>query len=286
MAETNYEFLDCGGGRRLERIGEVLIDRPAPQADFPRKLPEELWSRARARFVRGDRGGRWVFPAGEPAAPSFRREEIRMELRFSENGQIGLYPEQLENWLWLRESCAALPRPLRVLNGFAYTGGSSLFAAAGGGAEAEIRHVDASKSAVNWARRNRELSFPEGGEAVRFVVEDILLFMEREIKRGRSYQGLILDPPAFGRAPGRKTWRLKRDLPLLREKSRLLMGGEAQFLLLSCHDPELSREDLADFLGGIAGVKRREIETLALSLPAREGNDLPNGIAARWRRKS
>ncbi len=290
MSETNYEFLDSGKGRRLERFGDVIVDRPAPQADFSPKLPKADWDRADARFVRGEKESRWEFYSrkGDISQETlffYTQDEIRMELRFSSNGQIGIYPEQLDNWLWIKKQLIHSPAPLRVLNGFAYTGGSTLFSALGGklGKGADVCHLDASRSAVNWARTNAAAS-SLGNQTIRFIVEDIIRFMEREIKRGKSYHGIILDPPAFGRAPGKKTWVLKRDLHTLMDLSRELFRGDPRFFLISCHDPEVSKAMLADQLGRMDGIDPDKIETKDLIIPSRNGNALTNGIAARWSR--
>ncbi len=289
MIPTNYTFLDCGYGKRLEKIGDLILERPAPQAEWEPRLSAEKWQEARARYVRQGNQGHWVFTTEDSETLSrdfyFKYGPVSMELRFSENGQIGIYPEQLPNWVWLKETIRDCGRELRILNGFAYTGGSTLFSSLGGseGKEADVCHVDASKSAVNWARQNRDISNLQD-QTVRFVVEDILRFMEREIKRGRSYQGIILDPPAFGRAPGGRTWVLKKNLPELMDLSIRLLGNDPEFFLLSCHDPEITMEVLAAHIASLPGVSPGEVETLNLELPSTEGNSLPNGIAARWRR--
>lgn len=285
MKETlEYRLLDCGDQRRLEQFGPWIIDRPAPGALFPRALGENLWKQAQARYVRGEKTSGWHFSRGLESAPSpypIELEGLRFQIRFSENGQLGIYPEQQKNWRWLQEMCAKLPESARILNGFAYTGGSTLAASLGGsrGAGCEVCHLDSSKSSVNWARDNQALNGLKK-QTIRFIVEDMLTFMNREIRRGRRYQGMILDPPAFGRAPGGKTWEIQRDLPELLEKSAELMDSEARFFLLSCHDREISAKDLGLMLKD--KMKEGPIETLDLSIPSEEGNDLPNGCAARW----
>ena len=281
---TNYEFLDCGNGRRLERVGDTIFERSAPQA---RNLPgiPSLWQNVQCSHRKETS---WQFPepdGGEDNAgiPDFHRGPLKMELRLSENGQIGIYPEQCENWDWLYDNLGGRGEALRIFNGFAYTGASSLVCAAAlkGNSSAEICHLDSSRSAVNWARSNREkCSLPE--DSIRFIVEDVSKFLEREIKRGKLYDGMILDPPAFGRARGGRTWVLKRDLPRLMELCRKALKPDPLFFLLSCHDPALSREDLANLVSSCTGVDRSEVETLELILESQKGESLPNGIAARW----
>ncbi len=281
---TNYEFLDCGNGRRLEQVGEIVLERAAPQAQKAPGAPA-LWKNARCSFHKDTSWQCLDRNEGEgfPCLPDFRRGPLKMELRCSENGQIGIYPEQGENWDWLYNSLNGRKGPLRIFNGFGYTGASSLICAAAlkENPLAEVCHLDSSRSAVNWARSNRERC-GLGEDALRFIVEDVGRFLEREVKRGKLYDGMILDPPAFGRAKGGKTWVLKRDLPRLMELCRKALNPEPLFFLLSCHDPALSRDDLARLVSSCTGVRADEIETLDLVLESYKGESLPNGIAARW----
>ncbi|MDC7240730.1 MAG: class I SAM-dependent methyltransferase [Spirochaetales bacterium] len=273
----NFELLDCGNGRRLERVGDSLFIRQAPQAEFAPALPE-LWDGCDYVF---NKDSLWN-SADSEALPDFEYGNLKMELRLSENGQIGIYPEQKVNWDWLISRIGSDEREHSILNGFAYTGASTL-AAASAVRKGQVCHLDASKAAVNWARSNRERSsLPE--ESVRFIVDDISVFLEREIRRDKRYTGLILDPPAFGRAKGGKTWRLKRDLPRLMKLASGVMADDPSFLLLSCHDPEITKSDLAGYCASVLKVSSREIETLDLEIPAEKGNSLSNGIAARWYR--
>ncbi|MBF9014801.1 MULTISPECIES: class I SAM-dependent methyltransferase [unclassified Oceanispirochaeta] len=274
----NYEFLDCGSTRRLERIGDKIFIRQAPQADFKPLFPE-LWKTAHFSYDK-DASPVWSGSSEGAPIPDFQYRTLKMEMRLSENGQIGIYPEQKDNWDWLYDHLSADRSPQRIFNGFAYTGASSLVCASAA-AQAEVCHLDASKSAVNWARVNREKSgLPE--DAVRFIVDDISVFLEREKRRGNSYSGMILDPPAFGRAKGGKTWILKRDLPKLMNLCKDVLDDDPRFFLLSCHDPEFSKQDLAGLTASVLGVGESDIETLDLTLPSEKGNPMPNGIAARW----
>ena len=201
---TNYEFLDCGNGRRLEQVGEIVLERSAPQAQKAPGTPS-LWQNVGCSF-RKETSWQSLNSNSDDndlQLPYFQRGPLKMELRCSENGQIGIYPEQGENWDWLYENLNGRTEALRIFNAFAYTGASSLICAAAleGNGDAEVCHLDSSRSAVNWARANRE-SCGLRDDAVRFIVEDVSKFLEREIKRGKLYDGIILDPPAFGRARG------------------------------------------------------------------------------------
>jgi 23S rRNA (cytosine1962-C5)-methyltransferase len=284
--QDNYEFLDCGHLKRLERVSGCTFLRQAPQADFPPSL-KELWSSPDYEYRIESKGFSWnMTPREDEALPDFCSGSLVMEIRLSENGQIGVYPEQQNNWDWLGAFISETENPLRILNGFAYTGASTIVCAQAlkGRADSEICHLDSSNSAVNWARTNRGKSgLPE--DSIRFIVDDISRFLDREIRRGNRYDGLILDPPAFGRAKGGVTWILKRDLPSLMDRCRQVLVPEPSFFLLSCHDPEISKADLASALAGTIGRNRSEIETVDLILSSKNGNSLPNGIAARWSRK-
>lgn len=281
--EDSYRLLDCGDQRRLEKFGHLIIDRPAPGALFPRARKMEIWNQAQARYVRSDKGSFWQFSKGiEPEPFEVEIEGIRFQIRFSENGQLGVYPEQLGNWCWLQKYCALSSEPLRILNGFAYTGGSTMAASLGGkeGISCDLCHLDSSKSSVNWARENRRINGLEK-ETIRFIVEDMLTFMEREIRRENKYQGIILDPPAFGRAAGGKTWEIKRDLPVLLKKSKELLDSKARFFLLSCHDKDTGAEDLKQMLQDLK-LPKGQLEKRELVIPSLEGNALPNGCSALW----
>lgn len=283
MNSVNFEFLDCGEGLRLERISDKTFIRQSPQADYPRSL-SEIWMNPDYEYrVNGTQSAWYSRTSEEDVLPDFIFGNMIMELRLSENGQLGVYPEQQDNWNWLSGVLESRQTPLRILNGFAYTGGSTIICAQAlrDTAGSEICHLDASRSAVNWAKINRDKSgLPEN--SIRFIVDDIIKFLEREVRRGRVYDGLILDPPAFGRAPGGKTWRLKRDLPELMTLCSKVLSPNPQFFLLSCHDPELNRRDLSSLMAAALGKRTEEIETLDLVLKSKNGNSLPNGIAARW----
>ncbi len=199
----DYELLDLGGAARLERFGPYVIDRPSPGALGERRDPN-AWRAAGLRFER-DRG--WLGPAAGAEPWPIEVDGLTVELRPTDAGQVGLFPEHAAMLPWLREQAAAAT----VLDLFAYTGLSTLAMAAAGAA---VTHVDAARTAVTWARRNAELSGLED-RPVRWIVDDALTFVEREARRGRRYDGVVLDPPSYGHAGGGRTWRLEEDLPAL-----------------------------------------------------------------------
>ena len=272
-----YELLDFGEDRKLERLAGLVLDRPCPAARMPRATPS-LWSRAAARFTKNEAGGLWRNSHSLPDPWLLRSGSLVMELRPTEFGQVGLFPEQSVNWEWLQQRLQ-IHSGARILNLFAYTGASTLAAASSG---AEVVHVDAAKNVVAWARRNAEHSGLRDAP-IRWIVEDAGTFVRREIKRGHQYDGIILDPPSYGHGPNGETWKLTRDLGQLLKGCRQLLSASPTVFLLSCHTPgfgpaELSAT-LSDVLFGSCGAG---VRTRRLSLRTRDGRKLPGGHAAYW----
>jgi 23S rRNA (cytosine1962-C5)-methyltransferase len=275
---AGYELLDAGDGRRLERFGDRIVDRPAAAAIDPRRDPG-AWEEADLRF---HRNSGWEGQAGTQPW-SVHLDGLTFELRPTETGQVGLFPEQAPNWRWLRQTVTALaapgPQP-RVLNLFAFTGAATLAAAAAG---AEVAHVDGSRPTVAWARRNADLSHL-ADRPIRWLVDDAAAFVEREARRGRGHSGLILDPPSYGHGPGGRTWRLEKDLDDLLATCLRVAGPAAEFVLLTAHTPGFGGERLAGSLAGAIGPSHGNMESGELLLTARSGVRLPLGSFARWRR--
>jgi 23S rRNA (cytosine1962-C5)-methyltransferase len=275
-----YALLDAGGGERLERFAGVTVRRPARGAQNEPGLPPGAWDEARLVFHYTDHGGEWQGLVGLPEPWVVAFGPLRFHLRPSPSGQLGLFPEQAPNWGWIRERVQASERALTILNAFAYTGGSTLAAST---PHTEVCHIDASRSALQWARKNAEAS-NRAENCIRWIVDDALTFLQREIRRGRRYDALILDPPAFGRSVGRNTWKLSRDLPELLGAVDALLSDEPAFVLLTCHDPSWCPEDLEGHLRRhtrFAG--RGALKSGTLEIPARGGgHGLDLGLFARW----
>ncbi|HTQ38622.1 MAG TPA: class I SAM-dependent methyltransferase [Pirellulales bacterium] len=282
-----YELLDFGGGRKLERFGPIVLDRPAPAASGVQPSRPELWSEAAARFemlpARSSGGkqstaqrGRWTTFGELPVTWTVCHQKIHFELKLTPFGHVGIFPEQAANWDWI----AAQPHatPLQILNLFAYTGGSTLAAAAVG---AKVTHVDAARNMVAWARRNAELSGLSAAP-IRWIVDDALKFSRRELKRGNRYDAVILDPPSYGHGASGETWILEDDLPELLEMCRELTGPQLRFLLLTCHAPNYDARRLAQCLvtAGFA-QNLQQIESGNLSLSSTDGLNLTAGAFAR-----
>ena len=266
----DYELLDVGDGMRLERFGSRIVVRPHPGAEGPRGDPD-AWRSATLKYESG-RG--WSGPdTGDPW--QIAMDGLTIELRQTETGQVGLFPEQQQSWAWLRDRAA---QGMAVLNLFAYSGLATLVAAAEG---ASVVHVDASRPTVAWARRNAELS-GLAGRPVRWIVEDAAAFVAREVRRGRRYDGVVLDPPSYGHGPRGRGWRLEDDLaPMLREVAQLVDAPKG-FVLLTAHTPGFGPEQLAAELAAPFGVADADIDRGALVVTARTGATLELGAFARW----
>jgi 23S rRNA (cytosine1962-C5)-methyltransferase len=295
-AWPDYELIDFGDGRKLERFGEWVLDRPAAAAIGVRPAKPQAWRAATAKF-QGDRAaaGEWT-----PATSRWAQRELALSVAlegFAEfqllleplpSGQIGVFPEQWGNWEWLaqavRRATAGRATPgqspgLKALNLFAYTGGSTLAAVSAG---ADVVHVDAAKSVVNRARQNAATS-GLGDEPARWIVEDALKFCRREVKRGNYYDGVILDPPTYGHGPKGEEWNIKRDLLPLLQLCGELTQRRPKFVLLTCHSPGIGPAEMSAYLSeGIFGACGQPPKTGELFLETAEGRRLPSGVFARW----
>lgn len=286
---SEYELLDFGNGRKLECFGGRIVDRPAPAAEGVKPSRPELWRGADARFEIaadaksrvGPQRGKWTSDAALPESWIVEHGPIKFEAKLTDFGHVGLFPEQAENWDWLAEQVRVAKQqtdvPLRVLNLFAYTGGSTLAAAAAG---AEVTHVDAAKNVVAWGRRNAELSGLSAAP-IRWIVDDALRFTRREVKRGRQYDAVILDPPSYGHGSGGERWKLDDDLPDLLAECREVIGSSMRFLIVTCHSPEYNPHRLEKclFEAGFANIKL--VEAGHLFLRAADGRQLNAGLFAR-----
>ncbi len=267
----DYELLDAGDGRRLERFGARVVDRPAPAATGPRSR-DASWDTADLRFDR-HRGWRGAAVALDPW--TVRMDALTLELRSTETGQVGLFPEQRPVWQWLTDRVAEVTgdpdEPPPLLNLFGYTGAATLAAAAAGG---NVVHVDASRPGVAWARRNAELS-GLADAPIRWLVDDAESFLRREARRRRRYAGLVLDPPSYGHGPSGKAWRLQERLHDLVGLAADVATPDA-FVALSAHTPGIGPDELQAALAWAFG-QSPSLGAGPLELEARSGARLPLG---------
>jgi 23S rRNA (cytosine1962-C5)-methyltransferase len=272
---TAYELIDFGGGARLERFGEWVIDRPHPGA-LAARAEIETWQEADLRFDR-ERG--WTGPALGAASWAFGQDGLTLELRPTEAGQVGVFPEHLGGLPWLRARVAdraAAKRSIAVLHLFAYTGLATLALAAAG---AEVTHVDASRPTVAWARRNAELS-GLADRPIRWIIDDAVVFTQRESRRGRRYAGIVLDPPTYGHGPRARPWRLENDLPPLLAACADVIEPDG-FVLLTAHTPGFDADRLAGLLRAGLGGSPGAADDGALAVSTRDGRRLELGAFAR-----
>lgn len=282
MTEDGYELLDSGGEAKLERFGDVILARPCAQAVW-KPQRKALWKTADATFDR-EGGNHWHGRSRLPKEWTVRVADIAFRLSGTDFGHLGIFPEQRAQWRWIRDTLkaerAATGRPLRVLNLFAYSGGSTLASALGG---AEVCHVDASKGMVQWARGNAELN-GLSAHPIRWIVDDVHKFMNRELRRGRKYDGIILDPPTYGRGGNGETYKIERDLSETTLRlCRALLSDNPLFLLLSAHTPGhtpiVLENILRQALSGLGGTFSAGEMCLT---GAPETFELPSGAYVRW----
>ncbi len=272
----DYALIDSGHGRKLERFGALTLNRPEEQAMWAPRLDRATWDAADAMFTGNtdeEGAGRWKRRPGTPESWTCKHGAIRFDCRFTSFRHVGAFPEQEAHWAFMRSRLAAAERPL-LLNLFGYTGLASLIAAQAG---AEVTHVDASKKAVAWARENQALSGLDD-KPIRWIVDDALKFTTREVRRGRAYDGILLDPPKFGRGPKSEVWELFRDLPEMLALCRDLLkpGGFAILTAYAIRASFLSIERLA---GDVLGA---EVEAGELALEDQSGGRLATSLFCRW----
>jgi 23S rRNA (cytosine1962-C5)-methyltransferase len=235
---ADYELLDTGSGRKLERFGPITLIRPEPQAAWGPSLPPKIWDPAHGEFVQAHRTkrGEWKFSKGVPSRWEMRRKSLAFWVQPTPSGHLGVFPDQASHWDWLTSQMKSALAPPKVLSLFGYTGLATLSAAAAG---AHVTHVDASRQAIKWARENQSLS-QLAERPIRWIVDDAQAFVAREIRRGQTYDALILDPPRFGRGPQGELWKVDESLPALLRQCRKLLSPAPLFVLLNTYTTVLT----------------------------------------------
>ena len=277
---NDYELLDCGGGEKLERWGKYTLVRPDPQAIWnpPRRHPG--WRRADARYERSSTGGGAWEKKDLPERWQVSYGDLTFNVKPMNFKHTGLFPEQAANWDFAKAQIRGAGRPISVLNLFAYTGAATVACAAAG---ASVCHVDAAKGMVNWARENAKSSGLEEAPT-RWIVDDCGKFVEREIRRGRRYDAVIMDPPSYGRGPSGEIWKLEENLYPFVELVAGVLSDEPLFFLINSYTTGLAPSVLTYILESIV-TKRHggRTESAELGLPVSEtGLALPCGATGRW----
>lgn len=277
----DYELIDCSDGERLERWGSVILIRPDPQIIWNTPKDNPLWRRAYARYHRSTSGGgKWEVYKKHPDVWEINFNDLSFRIKPMGFKHTGVFPEQAVNWLFVDDKIRKSKRQLNVLNLFAYTGGATLACANAG---ARVCHVDASKGMVQWAKENAAAS-GLSDKPVRWIVDDCVKFVQREIRRGNKYDGIIMDPPSYGRGPGGEVWKLEEQLFSLVELCAGVLSDNPEFFLLNSYTTGLSPAVMEYLLGVL--IKKKfggSVSSDEIGLKATEtGLVLPCGSTAIW----
>ena len=279
MKKKTYSLLDSGGGRKLERFGEVELIRPSPVAVWERSLSNGRWRRAAGEYLR-DPGGRWEIGSSLPESWEVELCGLRFIVRATDFGHLGLFPEHSSYWPWMEglieRRKARTGKGARILNLFAYSGGATLAAARAGG---EVVHLDASRGMVAWARENADLNGLSEAP-IRWIVDDALKFLKREARRGGRYDGIILDPPTFGRGRRGEVFKLDDDAVELLRLCRQVMSDDPLLLMFCSHTPGYTSLVLERLLEKPLSSLGGQMESGELLLPGE--HLLPSGCFAKW----
>jgi 23S rRNA (cytosine1962-C5)-methyltransferase len=280
----DYELLDSGEGEKLERYGDYRLVRPEPEAVWRRVLPQREWMSAHAVFRPSaeEMGGHWDRLQNVPESWTMGYKGLRFRVQLGASRHVGVFPEQACQWDWVSDQIETAGRPLKVLNLFGYTGLASLAAAKAG---AQVTHLDASRKVVTWARENQQLSELED-RPIRWMVDDALKFVQREVRRESFYDGLILDPPKFGRGPKGEVWEFYRLIPELLQACRQVLSPQARFVVLTAYAVKASALTLHYALNDMMGRMRGEVRAGEVVLKEKSaGRAIAMAIYARWESK-
>lgn len=281
---SDYELIEASAGERLERWGDIILIRPDPQAVFAAKRSDPLWKNAHARYIRSNTGGgHWEKFKSVPDVWRINYRDLTFNLKPMGFKHTGLFPEQAVNWDMMRDMIESCGRRISVLNLFAYTGGATVACLKSGAA---VTHVDASKGMVAWAKDNA-VSCGVADKSVRWLVDDCAKFVEREIRRGRKYDAVIMDPPSYGRGPGGEVWKLEDMIYPLVEKCVGVLSDNPLFFVINSYTSGISPSVMQYILGLTVGKKYGgTVSADEIGLPVtKTGMILPCGGTAIWKGK-
>ena len=276
----DYELLDCGDGEKLERWGRQILVRPDPQAIWEAPRRSSAWQNPDARYLRSNTGGGHWERRKLPEQWTVQYGELTFNVKPMNFKHTGLFPEQAVNWDFVMEKIRRAGRPIQVLNLFAYTGGATVACAAAG---ASVCHVDAAKGMVAWAKENARSS-GLADAPIRWIVDDCAKFVEREIRRGRRYDAIIMDPPSYGRGPSGEAWKLEQNLYPFVKLCAGVLSDDPLFVILNSYTTGLAPSVLGYILNLlVSGTYGGHTECAELGLPVTEtGMALPCGATGRW----
>ncbi len=283
-AFKDFALLDTGKGYRLEQWGDYRLARPDPQITWDRHLPDDEWQRADAIFESIGEGGGWKTRGHLPGAWVIQftipgtKDDILLNARLTPFKHTGIFAEQAANWEWMAKKLQG-KKNRKILNLFGYTGAASVFLTKLGH---HVTHVDASKPAIGFAKENQELS-SLSPDSIRWILDDAVKFVLRERRRGQFYDGIIMDPPAFGHSPDGRTWKLNQDLPFLLENAVEILTPDADFLLINGYATNSSALSLYNLLEDcLKGKRKGTIEFGELCLQQKDKRLISTGIFTRW----
>lgn len=274
----DYKCLSSGDGEKLEKWGNIILRRPDPQIIWS-KSNNSLWNSWDAFYHRSNKGGgSWEFKKKLPDSWTINYKDLKFKVSPTNFKHTGIFPEQAVNWDYIMDKISKInKKEIRVLNLFAYTGCATMAAAKAGASE--VVHVDASRGMVEWAKENRDLN-GLSNHKIRFIVDDVIKFLEREKRRGRTYHAIIMDPPSYGRGPNGEVWKLENNLKELLEKARDVLDDDFSFLLINSYTTGISPISLQNILS--LTFSNCSVETGEIGLPIEENNlILPCGIYGR-----
>lgn len=279
-----YELIDCGDKEKLERWNDIILRRPDPQAIWP-KNNLKLWDKPHAHYHRSTHGGgNWEFKTKLADFWTIHYRHLKFKVSPTGFKHTGIFPEQAANWDFMMDTIKKENREIRVLNLFAYTGCASMACSSAG---AKVVHVDASKGMVSWAKENRDLNQLQNNE-IRFIVDDVLKFVEREKRRGNTYHGIVMDPPSYGRGPNKEIWKIEEQIFELISKCLDILDENPIFFLVNCYTTGFSPLVLNNLLSSTVLKKHPYgiIETGENTLQISSSNTLlPCGIYGKWYKK-
>lgn len=277
----DYELIDSGNGKRLERYGPYILSRPDPQAIWKPHKPN-VWKQAHARFEMQRGKGTWVKNAAIPQSWPIRYKNLTFLARLTPFKHTGIFPEQAAHWDFIMKKIAMDKKPKHVLNLFAYTGAATVAALAAG---AKVTHVDASRQAIGYARENQEAS-GLAGKPVRYMLDDVMKFCTKELRRGVRYDGIVMDPPVYGHGPSGEKWSFGQMFPKLLDTCIPLLTQNPCFIIVNAYAVSASsimlENTLSDYLKPFGGT----ITSGELALQETEGRLFSTGIYTRWERAS
>lgn len=283
LSWEDYELIDCSEGERLERWKDIILIRPDPQVIWKTRKKHPLWKKANARYVRSNSGGgKWETFTRIPAEWNIDYRDLTFHIKTMGFKHTGLFPEQAVNWDYMTDLIKNAGRPVKVLNLFAYTGGATIACLKAG---AHVTHVDASKGMVQWARENAELS-NVSDKPVRWLVDDCIKFVQREIRRGNKYDIIIMDPPSYGRGPGGEIWKLEDEVYNFVSLCSEIVSDDAIAMFINSYTTGLAPSVMQYILGSIMVPKfGGNVSSDEIGIPVTSSKMvLPCGATAIWQK--